>query len=374
MKWINRIIAERSLPGSTKTERRIEPEYEPVHNKLSDVVSMCLQKEFKFVVSGIDNIPPELLIKLLLLFRNIHDINPTFSIQAKIPIESKFNEKDSKEKKLFILNMLHIMFDAYLSDEAQTKLKIDRKILMEKLTQIMKIYYHPLSICHPSVYTMVSLSIPKFAAWAKKDPETKKEFCLQVEKWVTDNIIYVNRTIEEKANDIKDSVLYECLPHLPARILHSLSENHSDLIDKDLVVKLLWVYRKLQLFLDCYFKTSENPSSMHKNPKDIEFKSKYKDIFFSNDFDMKYEINDLHYSQVTIVYSMKLATVKVHEFDISILDDYLKLLDNIITYCKNEELSLLIYEIYECLLQSPKPNSLNVKIDLSLNKKGWLAC
>lgn len=26
------------------------------------------------------------------------------------------------------------------------------------------------------------------------------------------------------------------------------------------------------------------------------------------------------------------------------------------------------------MLQSPKANSLNVKIDLSLNKKGWLAC
>lgn len=100
------------------------------------------------------------------------------------------------------------------------------------------------------MYSLISHVIPKFAVWAKKDPEIKKEFCKQVEKWVIDDILFVNRVIEEKANDIKEDVLYQCLPHLSARILHSLSEEHSDLVDKDLVIKLLWVYRKLQLFLE----------------------------------------------------------------------------------------------------------------------------
>ena len=245
----------------------------------------------------------------------------------------------------------------------------------EKLKNILKVFFK--NICHPCVYSLIAEAIPKFAAWAKKDPDTKKDFFDEVEKWVTDNILDVNRTIEEKANDIKESVLYKCLPHLSARILHSLSLEHSDLVDKDLVVKLLWVYRKLQLFLEYYFKT---PQAVPGVPEvqEIEFKAKYRGIYFPIDYEIKQEISDLHYSQVTIVYSMKLAAVKVHEFKkssgISILDDYLKLLDNIITYCKNEKLSLMIYEICECLLQSPKENTLNVKIDLSLNKKGWLAC
>jgi hypothetical protein len=66
------------------------------------------------------------------------------------------------------------------------------------------------------------------------------------------------------------------------------------------------------------------------------------------------------------------AAVKMHEFDINRIDEFLRVLDNTITYCKNEELSALIYEIYECLLLSPKPNSLDVKIDLFLAKKVWL--
>lgn len=227
------------------------------------------------------------------------------------------------------------------------------------------------------MYSLIAEAIPKFATWAKQDPETKKDFFDEIERWVTNNILDVNRTIEEKANDTKESVLYKFLPHLSARILHSLSIDHSDLVDKDLVTKLLWVYRKLQLFLDFYFKPSQSLPGT-PTPQDIEFKSKYEGIYFPIDYDIKQDISDLHYSQVTIIYSMKLAAVKVHEFKkssgISILDDYLKLLDNIITYCKNEKLSLLIYEICECLLKSPKENSLNVKIDLSLNKKGWLAC
>jgi hypothetical protein len=188
-----------------------------------------------------------------------------------------------------------------------------------------------------------------------------------------ENILEVNRTIEEKATQLGESVLHKCLPHVSARILHSLCQDHADLIDKDLIVKVLWVYRKLQLFLDNYFK-KQQPQPGIPTIKDIEFKPKHKGIFFPTDHEIKYEVSDLHYSQVTIIYSMKLAAVKVHEFDINILDDYLKLMDNIITYCHNEELSLLIYEIYECLLQSPKSNSLNVQIDMSLNKKGWLAC
>lgn len=206
----------------------------------------------------------------------------------------------------------------------------------------MKIFFN--NICHPCVYSLIANVIPKFAVWAKKDPEIKKEFCHQIEKWVTDNILSVNRIIEEKANDIKEAVLYQCLPHLSARILHSLSEEHSDLVDKNLVIKLLWVYRKLQLFLDNYFKTQQ-PHSNLPTIKEIEFKSKYAEIFFPTDIDIKYDISNLHYSQVTIVYSMKLAAVKVHEFDISILEDYLKLLDSIITYCKNDKLSLLICKI-----------------------------
>ena len=233
------------------------------------------------------------------------------------------------------------------------------------------------------MYSLVANAIPKYAAWAKKDPEIKAKFCSQVGKWVTDNIIQVNTIIEKKSNDLEENILYQCLPHLSARILHSLSEEHSDLIDPDLVVRLLWAYKRLQLvlsqqtiklFLDYYFKKQQSLPGIPAM-KEIEFKPKYRDIFFPTDFGIKYEISDHHNSQVTILYSIKLAAVKVHEFEISILEDYLKLLDSIIIPdCQNEEFSMLIYTICECLLKSPQPNSLNVKIDLSLSKKGWLAC
>ena len=227
------------------------------------------------------------------------------------------------------------------------------------------------NICHPYIYSLIAQAIPRLAAWARKNPDNKEWFCKLVEKWVMDNIIEVNRIIEEKAQQLGDAIFFKICPHRAARILHALSKDHSDLIDKELVTKVMWVYRKLLLFLENFFKKVTPPPGVPVNTK-IEFKEKYKEIFFPTDIEVKYDIKDLHYSQVSIVYSMKVAAVKMHESDINNLDDYLKLLDQTITYCKNDALSMIIYEIYECLLQSPKPNSLGVQIDLSLPKKVWL--
>ena len=239
----------------------------------------------------------------------------------------------------------------------------------EKFKEIMEIIYN--AVNHPYVYSLIADTIPKLAQWAKRSPEDTTWFCKLVEKWVVNNIIEVNKIIDEKAQTYGETALHKCLPHLSARIFHALSKDHIDLIDKNLVIRLLWVYRKLMLFLENFFKKPIPIPGAVVNTN-IEFKEKYKGIFFPSELEMKYDLTDLHYSQISIVYTLKVAAVKVHEFDINILDDYLKILDNIITYCKNEDLSMIIYEIYECLLQSPNPNSLGVKIDLSLAKKTWL--
>jgi hypothetical protein len=371
LKWMNRIIENHSLPGSSTLERRIEVEYERPFAVLSEAVSISLQKELKVISSNIDSCMSELLLKFIILYRDIHKINPAYSIENKLSVEANFVEKDSKEKRLFVLNCLNIGFNSFMSPEAAAKINITSKDRHVKFVELMGIIMK--SVSHPCVYSLIADIVPKFATWARQTEEDKKLFCQSIENWVIDNILHVNRVIEEKASELGESILHRCLPHLAARILHSLRKDHVDLLDKDLIVKVQWVYKKLQLFLENYFKKVQ-PQPGIPEIKDIEYKPKHKDIFFPTDFEIKYETSDLHYSQVTICYSMKLAAVKAHEFDINVLDDFLKLLDSVITYCKNEDLALLIYEIYECMLQSPHPNSLGVQIDLSPNKKGWLAC
>lgn len=114
IKWINRIIDQHSLEGSTPVDRKIEPEYERAFIKLNDAVNICLQKELKVISSNFESLLPEILLKYLILFREIHKINPIYSVECRIDIEPNFSERDNKEKRLFILNILNIIFDSYM--------------------------------------------------------------------------------------------------------------------------------------------------------------------------------------------------------------------------------------------------------------------
>lgn len=98
IKWMNRIIRHHSLPGSTPLERKIEVEYEKAYVKLSDTANICLQKELKVISSNINNCTAELLLKYLILFRDMHRINPLYSVENKIMVEANFTDKDTKEK------------------------------------------------------------------------------------------------------------------------------------------------------------------------------------------------------------------------------------------------------------------------------------
>ena len=209
-------------------------------------------------------------------------------------------------------------------------------------------------------------------------------------------ILEVTRIIDEKSQQLGEGVIHRWLPHISVRILNVLSSPEFEFLWESrpvesnsndpksqssrssqkfdishFITRVIWIYRKLFLFLEHYFKKPATVGGISTNGGS-DCKLMYKGIYFSTENDLKSEISNLHYSQETIVYSMKIAAMKLHEFDISFLDEYLKLLDSIITYCKNEELSLIIYEIYECLLLAPNPNSLGVKINLSLAKKVWL--
>lgn len=98
LKWLNRIIKEHSLPGSTKLKRKIESEYDRPFYKLLEAVSICLQKELKIIMSNSEFGTVEFLIKYIILFREMHKIMPTYGVEIKVPIEAKFREKENKEK------------------------------------------------------------------------------------------------------------------------------------------------------------------------------------------------------------------------------------------------------------------------------------
>jgi len=317
----------------------------------------------------------------------MHRINPLFSVDTKITIDTNFSENDLKEKKLFVLNVLNIILNANLRDEYDAKYGSNTKERRDKIYEILNVYYK--SISHPFIYSIISDSIPKIARWAKRSQEDTEWLGDFLRKCIMQEIFDVTRSIDDKTQAMADNVIYKWLPHISVRILNELTSPEFAFLESKeakergqepqqgfhmthYITRVIWIFRKLFLILERYFKKPVSAQGAPSPNISIECKEKYKDIFFSTDAEIKYDISSLHYSQVTIVYSMKIAAMKMHESDIGSLDEYLKLLDSIITYCKNEELSLIIYEIYECLLLAPNPNSLGVKINLSLTKKVWL--
>jgi hypothetical protein len=155
-------------------ERKIEPDYERAFIKLSDAVNICLQKELKVISSNFDSLLPEILLKYLILFREFHKINPIYSVECRIDIDPNFSERDNKEKRLFILNILNIIFDAFMSDECTQKLNISDTSRINRFVQTMEIYFKAIS--HPCVYSMISDIVPRFASWATKKEDTKARF------------------------------------------------------------------------------------------------------------------------------------------------------------------------------------------------------
>jgi hypothetical protein len=204
-------------------------------------------------------------------------------------------------------------------------------------------------INHPYIYSIISHIFPKLAKWAKNGGEDKLEYlkAKQIEKkLILNNLMAVNSKIEEEASSLGENVpgklfphhhivhvLHKILPHLPVRVYHELCKDHADIIDHELVMKIIWIYRKLFLFLEIYFKPIQH-TYYGRTSINFEYKENYPDIFFPSEIETKLEINDNFYSQATIVYSLKIAAVKMHEFEINFLDEYLKLLDKVITYCK----------------------------------------
>lgn len=49
-------------------------------------------------MSNVDFGTAEFMLKYIILFRDMHKIMPTYAVKIKVPIEAKFNEKESKEK------------------------------------------------------------------------------------------------------------------------------------------------------------------------------------------------------------------------------------------------------------------------------------
>ena len=97
LKWLKRIVRQHSAPGSTALDRRFEGEYGKAFKELYDAVNLCLQKELRIICANAE-IGPVVFLKYLILFRNIHEIVPTYGADNAIKVDANFSDKDSKEK------------------------------------------------------------------------------------------------------------------------------------------------------------------------------------------------------------------------------------------------------------------------------------
>ena len=79
----------------------VQPEYQNAYQRLDEAASICMQKELKIILSNISNWSSELLLKYLIMFRDIHTINPLFSVLAKPKVDFSLPENDPKEKSKF---------------------------------------------------------------------------------------------------------------------------------------------------------------------------------------------------------------------------------------------------------------------------------
>lgn len=167
--------------------------------------------------------------------------------------------------------------------------------------EILEVFYNSSTIenqsaNHPLIYALIASVFPKLTKWAKQRSEDKDWLQGFLEKWIIKDLTDVNATIEQNAQSLGEhpNILYKILPHLSVRIYHELSKEHDDVVDPVLVVKIIWIYRKLFLFLESYFKKIVNNNGV---PSIIgtELKSHYKGIYFPMDMEMKQEISDNNY-------------------------------------------------------------------------------
>lgn len=102
------------------------------------------------------------------------------------------------------------------------------------------------------------------------------------------------------------------------------------------------MFRKLSNFLKTYF---QDPLVINKNQE--EYTDEFPDIFFP--FPMKLP-DENSYNQMTLVLGLKLAAIKLHDFTVQSIDEFLKIYEKILGFCNNPDLLMIILDVSEALI------------------------
>jgi len=68
---------------------------------------------------------------------------------------------------------------------------------------------------------------------------------------------------------------------------------------------------------------------------------------------------------MSVVLIIKLAALKLHDFNVQSIDEFFKIYEKVLIYCNNPDLLMIILDISESLiLKDTEPNPLGVKVKL----------
>jgi hypothetical protein len=79
--------------------RKIQEEYENVYFKLLESISICLQRELEYIIRLLNNQnSSDIMLKFIILVKEIHEINPIWSVDSEFGENLKIADQDLKEK------------------------------------------------------------------------------------------------------------------------------------------------------------------------------------------------------------------------------------------------------------------------------------
>jgi hypothetical protein len=88
VKWLKRIRKHYSIENADDAKNLVlQEEYNEPYNKMMKALSLSLQRELKVITSDFDNISSEILLKLLILIKEVYQLNPSFNCGWKFNLD-----------------------------------------------------------------------------------------------------------------------------------------------------------------------------------------------------------------------------------------------------------------------------------------------
>jgi hypothetical protein len=72
---------------------------------------------------------------------------------------------------------------------------------------------------------------------------------------------------------------------------------------------------------------------------------------------------------MTLVLGLKLAAIKLHDFSVQSIDEFIKIYEKILSLCNNPDLLMIILDISEALIMRHSTNVMNIRVNLRIEKK-----